>query len=106
MSLHVVPGVCFSEVAVCASERLREGHESDRGSKTPLQSRCPSICADHSLLCPLFFSISHTHLHIYTFTQRHLLQGSMTLLSENEKIPKKCVKAKEKGTERKVEGRY
>lgn len=89
--------LCLSEVAVCAC-----GHESDRGSKTPLQSRCPSICADHSLLFPPL-SLSVTHIH--TFTQRHLLQDSVTLLSENEKMWK-YVKAKERGAEWRVEGWY
>lgn len=89
--------LCLSEVAVCVC-----GHESDRGSKTPLQSRCPSICADHSLLFPPL-PLSVTHIH--TFTQRLLLQDSVTLLSENEKMWK-YVKAKERGAEWRVEGWY
>lgn len=52
--------LCLSEVAVCVC-----GHESDRGSKTPLQSRCPSICADHSLLSPLSLCLSHTSTHLH-----------------------------------------
>lgn len=88
-----VPSCCaqvwLSEVAVCMCVFARlHSDMKERGEhlKTPLQSRCPSICADHSWLFP-FYSLRRTHTaagHTHTRTYTHLLQGSMTLETENE----------------------
>lgn len=76
MSLHVLPifPLWGDYMCMCAWVwAIARGYKRDRVGKTSLQSRCPSICAYHSLLFLLFFT--KTQCPFTTFSQRRSLHG-------------------------------
>lgn len=64
-ALHVLPRFAFMK-RLCTGKctGIKERKEAYTISSTPLQSRCPSICADHSYSCVslLFFFFWSSHL--------------------------------------------